>query len=167
MLRDVPTPAAVLGFLGVVPFIVCAVLIWRVTDPAWVSEAVANAQVAYGTVILSYLGGIRWGLAIGGYGALDEASGASWGRLAWNTLPALIAWGSIFFLPTVWALIALMIAFALTYVSDLWASHHGTAPAWYASLRAPLSFAVILSLAITLYWFPSSETASAFNSLTG
>jgi len=165
MLRDVPTPAALLGFLGLMPFIVSAVLVWRPPEDQWVSVAV-GVQHAYGAVILSFLGGVRWGLAIGGYGATSEAEGASWGRLTASVVPAVLAWATLS-APPPWSLAILMIAFALSYFADLWASRSGDAPQWYAGLRTPLSFAVIFCLMITLFRFPRSDVITVLDTLMG
>ncbi len=56
-------PAAVLGYglLGLIPFIAAPVLAQSVPAHAGL---LAGIVLAYGTLILSFLGGARWGLAV-------------------------------------------------------------------------------------------------------
>ncbi|CAL4106346.1 unnamed protein product, partial [Meganyctiphanes norvegica] len=56
-----PTPALVLGFSGLIPFV--AAPFYMYYSGAFLPE-VATAQLAYGATILSFLGGVRWGLTL-------------------------------------------------------------------------------------------------------
>ena len=55
-----PSPMAWrLGYAGLIPFVVGALLVWLVTGEA--HPYVAAALSAYGAVFVSFLGGIHWG----------------------------------------------------------------------------------------------------------
>ena len=58
----VPAMAAWLGGLGALPFVGLAVAVVGLEGPA--RAVVVQALLGYGAVILSFLGGIHWGLAI-------------------------------------------------------------------------------------------------------
>ena len=51
-----------LGFTGIVPFIILSLSCW-VAHPGWL-EGLVYAQIAYGIAILSFLGGLHWGVAL-------------------------------------------------------------------------------------------------------
>ena len=72
-----------LGYAGLVPFVLGAVLVWLVR--ADVHAYVALALSAYAAVILSFLGGIHWGLAM----RLDAPPPRV---LWWGVVPSLVAW---------------------------------------------------------------------------
>ncbi|TNF59491.1 MAG: DUF3429 domain-containing protein [Burkholderiales bacterium] len=84
--------AHTLGYAGLIPFALLAVLLWLVEADlrGWVSMALAG----YGALIASFLGGIHWGLAW----LAGRQEGASCGphaqrmHLLWGVLPSLLAW---------------------------------------------------------------------------
>lgn len=143
-----PRAALVLGWIATLPFAACAAAAW-LAPHGWAQAAVV-AEIAYGAIALAFLGAVHWGLAIGGYGATDEAAGTSWSRLAGGTVAALVAWLTLTFLSAGLALITLSVALAVMFMVDASAARGGTAPAWYAKLRKPLTIIAIVSLAATL-----------------
>ncbi|MEI7783796.1 MAG: DUF3429 domain-containing protein, partial [Betaproteobacteria bacterium] len=78
-----PTLAWILGLAGLIPFVLCAALQWY-SLPGWRMLA-GTALLAYGAVIVSFLGGIHWGLAM-------RASPVPIARLLWGVLPSLLGW---------------------------------------------------------------------------
>ncbi len=86
---DVAAPSALahaLGAGGLVPFVGLALVLWLVPpEPAaWV----ALALVGYGALIVSFLGGIHWGVAM-------ARRQATTGHLAWGVTPSLLAWPAL------------------------------------------------------------------------
>jgi len=118
----VPPAAKGLGALGALPFIILAV-----SSPfleGALHEQASFALAAYGAVILSFLGGIHWGLAIAGFGPAD---GPSYRRLTIGVTPSLIGWGSLF-LPTAAGLLVLAAVFASMLLVDSQASRKSRGP---------------------------------------
>ncbi len=72
-----------LGYAGLLPFVAGAVLVWLVRPE--VHPYVALALSGYAAVILSFLGGIHWGLAM-----REPAPPLPW--LVWGVVPSLVAW---------------------------------------------------------------------------
>jgi Protein of unknown function (DUF3429) len=72
-----------LAYAGLVPFVLGALLVWLVRAEA--HPYVALALSAYAAVILSFLGGIHWGLAM----RQDVQAPRV---LVWGVVPALVAW---------------------------------------------------------------------------
>ncbi len=77
--------AWILGLAGLVPFVAGA---WMIATGSEVIPLpdVPFAVLAYGAIILSFLGGIRWGAA------LNETGRRSPTTLAQSVVPALVAW---------------------------------------------------------------------------
>jgi len=142
--NTIPLAAKLLGGLGAIPFI-CLGLASLVLEDADRQQAVF-ALVVYGALILSFLGGIHWGLAIAGFGP-DQVNIATFRRLACSVVPALIGWCALL-LPPREGLPVLATAFILLFLFDLFASRQGEAPVWYPYLRWPLTMAVVAALLV-------------------
>jgi Protein of unknown function (DUF3429) len=72
-----------LGYAGLLPFIGLALLVWLVR--ADVHAYVALALSVYAALILSFLGGIHWGLVM-------RQTSPPAGVLLWGVVPCLVAW---------------------------------------------------------------------------
>lgn len=131
--RD-PQPFAVgrvafaLGFAGLLPQLGAALLAWLgIGDGALIA-------LAYAALILSFLGGMWWGLA------LFRRSGQSL-LVTLAVVPSLVA-GAILALAAVHlplGLVAMGSAIMLTLPVDRWLVTRGAAPANWMRLRVPLS----------------------------
>ncbi|GEK74296.1 MULTISPECIES: DUF3429 domain-containing protein [Halomonas] len=88
--RQLPRVATVgLGVAGLGPFLATLAAAFLAPPPG---QALAiEAFLAYGSVILSFLGGVHWGLALVGAGGSEPAGR----RLVVGVLPSLIAWPAL------------------------------------------------------------------------
>lgn len=136
-----PRFVGLFGALGVVPFAIGGICLPLTEGP--IREEVATALIAYGAVILSFLGGIHWGQVVAD-GSEDMAA-----RLALGTVPALIAWFGLLLGGSA-AIGVLLAAFLVMLVLDLWLTALGAFPLWYGRLRRPLTLAVSLCLGVAL-----------------
>jgi hypothetical protein len=137
----IPTAPLVLGWLGAAPFLALAAASWR---GGMIHEPTARtALVAYGAVILSFMGGVDWGLAMG----RARPGLGDWRAYGISIFPALLAWLSLA-LPSRAALGGLTFALGLLLAYDLWSAGRGEAPAWYPRLRAPLTLSAMACLAL-------------------
>ena len=139
--QPLPRGLTALGYAGLVPF-VAAVLAMALLEGESRSFAV-RALVAYGAVILSFLGAVHWGLL------LREPVAAVQARLAVGVLPSLAGWVALL-LPHRYALALLVVSFG-----GFWLYEHrvvGTAllPPGYLALRRSLSLAVCALLTLGL-----------------
>jgi hypothetical protein len=147
-LSDVPLPARQIGFLGLIPFAAAPLGAFLLPDPERFQAA--QAGLFYGAVILTFLGAAHWGLALAGYGAQGSAEGAMTRQRAWlSVAPCLVAWLALLMVPTV-ALATLIAAFAVTYIAERRGVEAGALPAWYMSLRLPLTLGALASLGALL-----------------
>ncbi len=80
--------AWVLGLAGLLPFVLLAALQWG-SPPGWRMLA-ASALLSYGAIIVSFLGGIHWGLAM--RRRLAPAQ-----QLLWGVTPSLLGWVAVLF----------------------------------------------------------------------
>lgn len=150
---SIPVPALVLGLGGLIPFLSTALLIWIDLPveqwlPEWLvrerdkSELAMLALGAYGAVILSFLGGIRWGNLL-----FDHASLSNWMPLLLSVLPSLIAWSALLLSPRP-MMIVLAAGFTFQYALDVSAAKRGEIPQWFLRLRLILTSGAVLSLIV-------------------
>ncbi|MDA9976027.1 DUF3429 domain-containing protein [Alphaproteobacteria bacterium] len=143
MQRDsltIPQCAFWLGFTGLIPFVAAAALNFLPDAP--LHDLALQALLSYGAVILSFLGGVRWGLAI----ATTDFTNL-FGPLFISVVPALLGWFALL-LPSSLGLTVLALGFSTMLVADLQLS---SAPRWYRSLRLPLSVGAIVALLLGLF----------------
>jgi hypothetical protein len=143
MLTDIPLPARALGFAGALPFVAGAAGVWTLEAPwDWVA---LNAQVYYGCVILSFLGAVHWGRALGS----SLQGEALWRPLGWSVTPSLIAWVAALAKPDL-AIAVVVAGLVLAYGIDRSATARGWFPAWYGVLRKYLTALAVAGLGASL-----------------
>ena len=76
-----------LGYAGLIPFGVLALLLWLVN--AELHPFVATGLLCYGAIVASFLGGIHWGMA---FTLAPHRSEAAKRHLVWSVVLALLAW---------------------------------------------------------------------------
>lgn len=152
-LHDVPRPALILGFAGLIPFALGAVGAWTL-DAERAGFAIP-LQFFYASAVLSFLGAVHWGLAMA-----DADRRAGWARYGWGVVPALAGWllTALEFEPVHMGL-ALTLAFPVTLAADIVAARCGLAPRWYPALRIPLTLVATLCLAASTLRFVFPPTS--------
>lgn len=142
----VPTTAAWLGGMGLVPFVAPALAAPFAAGD--LKLALIRALLAYGAAILSFLGGIHWGAGMTRpIGRADRAVDA--GTLAISVVPSLAGWVALLLDPRS-GLILLALAFAANLLLDIRATRSGLMPPWYPKLRKPLTAVVVAALIVQL-----------------
>ena len=155
----IPPSALMLGLAGLIPFYGLA--IWQgITPDELLSERLITAFVLYAACILSFLGGVGWGLAMSEPDQLQR--GLNFGI---STAPSLVGWAAAFInvqnLP--FSLSILAMAFLLQGLWDWRLAASGRAPHWFGTLRIGLTIAVISALALA--WMMRPELAGTSGSL--
>jgi hypothetical protein len=106
-----PSPLALkLGYAGLAPFVGGAALVWLVR-PEVLPLATAMLS-AYAAVIVSFLGGVHWGLAM-----RPASQPAPPALLLWGVVPALLAWPAVL-MPAYAGLVAHGVVLVLCYLVD-------------------------------------------------
>jgi hypothetical protein len=115
-----------LGLAGLLPFLAGAGLLWWLPPDA--APRISAALLAYAALIVSFLGGIHWGLGF--------RDGGSW-PFVWGVMPSLGAWPALL-LPARTGLLLLGALLLLCYAVDrLRYPRHGLAD--WLPLRLRLS----------------------------
>ena len=142
----IPLTPLILAVTGIIPFAAAA-------GVAAFSEDIIRAAQArlwlavYAAVILSFLGGVRWGLAM-------RAEGFSPLVLCLSVLGSLAGWAFVLFgfsntfSPALFAAVAAL--FALHWAWDVFAGDH-SAPTWYQGVRTIASLGAIVSLLVAAF----------------
>ncbi|ELR14423.1 uncharacterized protein ACA1_381100 [Acanthamoeba castellanii str. Neff] len=129
-------------------------------------DQLVHLQAVYGVNILSFMGGVHWGLAMANYQRppsakasvvpttpsetkeQDMPSSTGGNREEWryglSVVPSLVGF-------------ALMAGFASVYAGDLTAASHQMVPRWYLKLRTPLTLIVLLSLGVSYAHLPPQQ----------
>jgi hypothetical protein len=139
-----PTPAAQrLGGAGLLPFVAGALLVWLVDAEA--HPYVTLGLSAYAALIISFLGGIHWGLAMRmpltapGVAAAPVPTAV----LVWGVIPSLVAWPAVM-MPPASALVIHALMLLACYAVDRRLYPRLGAAAWL-NLRFRLSAVASLS----------------------
>ncbi|MCE4225718.1 DUF3429 domain-containing protein [Methylobacterium sp. C25] len=141
-MTTVPIGAVILGVAGLIPFLGFAALSISGSDGGLGPVGLSPRTIlsAYGAVIASFLGGIRWGAA-----AARNAGNADY---LVAVIPSLLAWAALA-APAPWDLRVLGCLVLLWGVIDQDLSRRGMTPVWMGRLRLLLSCVAGLSLLVT------------------
>lgn len=134
--NGMPFSTAVFGGLGVIPFVVGAVL-------ANVPETAQTGHwliIGYGAVILSFLGGIQWGVGL-------KAAPRAWLPYSVAIAVSLTGWVSML-MPPLWGLLVLAGGFISAFVYDAISVGIFRLPGWFLGLRSLLTVSVMSCLAL-------------------
>jgi hypothetical protein len=137
----------VLGAAGLIPFAVLGLASVGTSEDGSVKGAVG--LIAYGAVILSFIGGVHWGFALG---AEDDDEPART-RLGLAIIPSLVGWAAIFAgvleLP-VMGLAILIAGHIGTVIVEHRAAKRQLMPSGYMALRWVLTSVVVIILLVVL-----------------
>lgn len=137
--KKVATLPWLLGIAGLIPFVSLAGVV-VLSLPGWQGIAL-QAFLYYSAVILSFLGGVHWGVAM----SLDhEGSHHFSSRMVVAMAPSLLAWPALMLSPQ-FSLLALMTGFLLIRLYEAQGDSVERLPAWYTSLRTLLTVVVVVS----------------------
>lgn len=138
----IPASARWLGFAGLLPFWLPLIAIYGGGFIA--PERGLMLLMVYAAIILSFLGGIRWG------GALKQPRGPVQSTLfVFSVVPSLASYTALV-LPAAAGLTLLLCSFLVQGVWDVQSAQRGDFPAWFATLRAVLSLGAVMALAAGL-----------------
>ena len=142
----IPRSALWLGLTGAIPF--AAGNIALIFPGLWpdLTMVADQAVKTYGAVVLSFLGGIRWG-----FGMRKDREDRS-RTLAISVVPALFGWFALF-LPGAWPVLALAGGIAAQGFWDIATASNDGAPPWYRRLR--IMHTILVCFLLVLFWLYS------------
>ncbi|HEX3349624.1 MAG TPA: DUF3429 domain-containing protein [Acetobacteraceae bacterium] len=148
-----PTIALLLGIVGLIPFIGCAIATVSAGTPDQTSRGLL-ALIAYGAVILAFVGGVHWGFALRPMPegvVLTERHGQA--RLVLGVIPVLVGWlallaplGGVADL----GLVVLIVGFLAAVLTEGQLKRRGLMPGGYMLLRWALTIVVLMILITVL-----------------
>lgn len=144
--RSIPRVALLLGIAGLIPFALSALL--SLSSHTSTSSLALKSLTAYTAVILSFLGGVRWGALLPERHRFD-----SFGPAVVSVAPSILAWFALL-LPSVAMLSLLLAGLVLQYLVDSPFSPRRADsyfPEWYPRLRLMLSTGAIFCVGIGFY----------------
>jgi hypothetical protein len=151
--EGMPGSALFLGLAGAIPFL-CAATLPAFGVTSLFGVPVRVAMIVYGAVILSFLGGIRWGLAL-----QEQNPRRRTVELVLSVIPSLVGWVAVL-VGTLPGFAILAVAFAVQGALDIRLVQAGRAPAWFGRLRILLTVLVVGSFAIAFSFGMRYGTAS-------
>uniref|UniRef100_A0A6I8NYQ8 Transmembrane protein 69 n=1 Tax=Ornithorhynchus anatinus TaxID=9258 RepID=A0A6I8NYQ8_ORNAN len=137
-----PKPARYLAAAGMIPFVAPPLIM--VATKSYL-PILAFTQMAYGTCLLAFLGGIRWGYA------LPEGSPAKPDlmNLAISTVPIFFAWFTFILSEGLSeAIVLLIVGFGVTLHNELFLLNNCVN--WFKALEIVLTLVMVFSLIATL-----------------
>jgi hypothetical protein len=155
MTNRLPPAAIGLGVAGLVPFIGLGIAALATADGI-ASDRYLLALIAYGAVILAFLGGVHWGFVLHPAAlpeGMDAGTRRDATRLGLGVLPSLIGFGALLTplvgVPEV-GLAILIIGFLATVATEARLSRRALVPGGYMTLRWALSVIVLIVLVVVL-----------------
>jgi hypothetical protein len=141
--NSIPRAPLILGLAGALPFWALA-LVLLFSDSALIAAFAVKGGIAYGAVILSFLGGIRWGEALKPYGKRERAF-----AFTLSVVPSLAGWAALL-MPAIPALSLLVAGFLMQSLWDVTSAQEGRLPGWFGKLRAILTSLAVTALILML-----------------
>ena len=133
--------AYLLTLLGVTPFVVAAAVV--ASGPTEHQALVIQLVTTYAAVILSFLGGIQWGI---GVSIADSAPRSAQTLFMLSIVPSMLAWALLFVAqPNARVLVAISL-FGFVWVVDALLCLQKIIPAWFFRLRSIVTAIVIASM---------------------
>ena len=128
-----------LGYGGLLPFVVSAFAVWADSSN---SSLWRYALVAYGAVILSFVGALHWGFAMSLSGISTKQKTLSF---VWSVVPALMAWLALL-MTSKYAIAMLVAGFLTHFWQDRRLVQAANLPVWYLPLRMRLTLVACIAL---------------------
>lgn len=137
-----------LSIIGLVPFVLIAITISLLKSSNAAIDPIFAIFRTYSALMLSFLGGIRWGYIMREDNEFIETK-----SLIFSVLPALLAWLALLtpqeFAPL--TLLVFLIAFCAHGAWDSFAGNSDKLPLWYSALRIKMTLAVAVCHIIVFF----------------
>ena len=139
--KEFPPAPLWLTLAGIVPFFGTTIALWMWRDDIGLLLTAALWQLVYAAMILSFLGGVRWGYE------MARQDTPRWGLMGLSVLGALAGWALVMaaFNPVIkaWMLALMAGFFVLHYIFDRFSAD---LPGWYRAIRFWPTLAAALCL---------------------
>jgi len=149
MMNDPKRVAAILMYAGTLPFIVCTiVLLFGNTIGLGSYRAFATQAITtYAAVIVSFLGGIQWGVAVVTH---EQRPQTAKSLLLLSVVPSLLAWAMLFLPSNSSRVIVAIFLVGFVWVIDALLHLQKVIPTWFFDLRSVVSAVVLAALILAM-----------------
>jgi hypothetical protein len=148
-MNDPKRIAAALTYAGVLPFLCCALLL--LFAPAMglggFRQLALQALTTYAAVIVSFLGGIQWGVALATNEQQPQTARSLW---LLSVVPSLLAWAMLFLPNGSSRVIVAIFLVGFVWVVDALLHLQQVIPSWFFRLRSIVSAVVLISLILAM-----------------
>ena len=112
------------------------------------TKAVSELLLTYAAVIVSFMGGIHWGIAVSRYADNRRRANLLIVESVW---PSLIAWGVLFKGDTFTQLLVLTLLYTFVWAIDSMLYNNDMIPQWFFTLRCIVTPIVVVSLYVAYF----------------
>ncbi len=128
---------------GFIPFAVLAVGLFSMGQGNEFFASLFDIFKVWAALILSFLGGIRWGFAIANEPYENK-------NLLISVVPSILAW-FVLLLPDAYTILALLVLFCLHGAWDSFYINEGKVAPWFGKIRITLTFLVVAAHVVVLF----------------
>ncbi len=141
--------ASLLTYAGAIPFVACtAVLVFaRPLGLVEYRPFALQALASYAAIIVSFLGGIQWGIGVATEGEQPQTANS---LFLLSVVPSLLAWALLFLPSNSSKVIVALFLVGLVWIVDALLHLQQVIPAWFFRLRCKISAIVMISLAVAM-----------------
>ena len=135
-----------LTLASAVPFVALSVAVSaRMFDD---NGFVIHTLLTYSAVILSFLGGIHWGIAVSSYSHDKKTANM---LITESVLPSILAWGVLLHAPLHIQLLVLTVLFTFVWAIDSVLVGRKIVPLWFFEIRCIITPVVVVSLYVAYF----------------
>jgi hypothetical protein len=141
--------AALLSYAGTIPFIAAAfiLLFGHAVGLGIYRPLASEAIINYAAVIVSFLGGIQWGIGIATH---EQQPQTARSLFMLSVVPSLLAWAMLFLPVSNSRIIVALFLVGFVWIIDALLHLQKVIPAWFFKLRSIVSAIVMASLLLAL-----------------
>lgn len=132
--------------IACVPFVALSIA----ASMQWFDDttAIVHMLLSYSVVILSFLGGVHWGIAVSHY-THDKRIANS--LIAESIIPSIIAWAALFHADVHIQLLVLTVLYTCIWAIDSMLMARGIIPVWFFEIRCMITPIMVVSLYIAYF----------------
>lgn len=136
----------ILTISGAAPFVALSVAVsMHVFDD---TRTALELLLTYAAIIVSFLGGVHWGIAITQYASNRKIANLLILESIW---PSLIAWGVLFYVDLHVRLLVLTLLYVFVWAIDSVLYTRNIIPQWFFNLRCIITPVVVVSLYVAYF----------------
>ncbi len=132
-----------LSLAGFIPFGFLAIALLVLGPGSGFFASLFDIFKIWSALILSFLGGIRWGFAIANEPFENR-------NLLLSVVPSILAW-FVLLLPDAYCILALLLLFSLHGAWDSFYINEGKVAPWFGKIRITLTFLVVAAHVVVLF----------------